>query len=236
VCSSDLYNGGASDNVNFGNNNHDTGVENMADNPADLLDPNYAYDGGFGREARHNCGPKGIADCYGNARFNTSTVIDSVDTPPYFHNHSVNTLEEAIAYYNTDEFNNSPGAVLPDGTPRKIKISSSQVTEIGLFLRTLSAIDNINIANHLIGQALEAKLTVNAKRLVRLAIADTEDGIEVLEQGAINVYPEALKKMKSALKQEQAALEALLEVDRDILLAKARLLNIEARAIMVTEL
>ena len=235
-CAGCHYNGGSLSNSTFGNPLRDTGVENMPDNPAMLLDNSVAYDGGFGRQRRTNCGPQQNAVCYGDGRFNSTTVIESVDTAPYFHNHSVSTLEEAIAFYNTDEFNSSPGSFLSDGKPRKIKLTSTQVTEIGLFLRTLSAMENIRSSDYLSRQAIDSKTVTDGRRLIKLAIADTRDAIEVMAEGAILAYPEALNKLKKALGFEQAAYESEIKTVSDALLEKASILKVNARNLMVEEL
>src|SRR5258707_10308351 len=57
-------------------------------------------DGGFGRAPN----PRGG---FGNGRFNTPVVIESADTGPFFHNNSAATIEEAVAFYNSNAFNNS---------------------------------------------------------------------------------------------------------------------------------
>jgi cytochrome c peroxidase len=52
------------------------------------------------------CGFPG--DGRGDGTFNTPPVIEAADTPPFFHNNAVATLEEAVAFYTTDTFNDSP--------------------------------------------------------------------------------------------------------------------------------
>ena len=39
--------------------------------------------------------------------FNSPPVVESADTGPFFHNHTVKDLESAIAFYGTPAFQNS---------------------------------------------------------------------------------------------------------------------------------
>ncbi|MDX1401854.1 MAG: hypothetical protein R3245_08030, partial [Kiloniellales bacterium] len=82
-------------NFNF---NFDTGVESMADAPALLTGELVPMDDGFGNP--------------GDGTFNTPTLVEAADTGPFFHNHSVETIEGAVAFYNSDAFNNSPSAAI----------------------------------------------------------------------------------------------------------------------------
>jgi cytochrome c peroxidase len=40
--------------------------------------------------------------------FNSTSVVESADTGPFFHNHTVKTLEESIAFYGTPAFQSTP--------------------------------------------------------------------------------------------------------------------------------
>ena len=77
-----------------GNLNFNTGVENLPDQPADLIGELNPPDDGAGNP--------------GNGKFNTPSLVEAADTPPFFHNNSVETLEAAVAFYNNDSFANSP--------------------------------------------------------------------------------------------------------------------------------
>ena len=45
----------------------------------------------------------------GVGRFNVPPLTEAADTAPFFHNNAIKTLEEAIAFYSSDEFFLSPG-------------------------------------------------------------------------------------------------------------------------------
>lgn len=69
----------------------------------------------------------------GNRDFNTPALIGVSRTAPYFHNHSVQTLREAVAFYNGSEFNDSPAGLLIDG----ISLLESEIDDITAFLNAL---------------------------------------------------------------------------------------------------
>ncbi|MDQ5940112.1 MAG: hypothetical protein QG557_1062, partial [Pseudomonadota bacterium] len=153
---------------------------------------------------------------YGDGRFNMTSLVEAADTAPYFHNNSVATLEEAIASYNSDAFNNSPSA-RSEGRERKIKIDSTKVTAIAAFLRTLNVMENVRSSNALDTRALGEKNTT-ANMTIKLALADTEDAIQVLEQSGYNPSPEALSALREAFVLETSALKT---TSKKTLLTKA---------------
>jgi hypothetical protein len=227
-------NAGANSSTTRKNASRDTGVENARNDPARLIDPSIAFDGGFGHEHRANCGPTGDMECFGDGRFNVPSLIEAADTAPYFHNNSVNTLEEAIAFYNTEAFNKSPGSLTSSGKDRRVKIDSTEVVAISAFLRSVNALENIRSANQLAAQARALDRDEGAE-ILKLAVAETEDAVEVLEAGVLNLYPEALKRLKAALDNAQRALRARHEFQRNALIDKALVNTQAARALMVSD-
>lgn len=228
-CKSCHNNAGANAEKTNMNGNRDSGIEYMDLHPARLVAPEIAYDGGFGKTERHECGPTKQETCYGNGRFNITSLIEAADTAPYFHNNSVTTLEEAIAFYNSDAFNKSPGAATkPDAVvnkePLNIKIDSSKVVAIASFLRAINVLENIRNSSRLDERALSEKGSA-AKATIRLAMADTEDAIQVLQQG-YNLYPEALTLLENALLLEKKGSNSAL----NLALSKKQ----DARAIIAT--
>jgi len=210
-CKGCHLNAGANSSTSLQNGNRNTGVENMPDNLLKLVWQPTPVDGGFGHTERSNCGYESNEECYGNHEFNMTTVIEAADTAPYFHNNSVSTLEEAIAFYNSQAFHASPGAAPADPNDpdsiceRCIHLEPSQVTAIALFLRTLNAMENIRSSNELDIQSTQLKRH-HRQEILKLAIADTEDAIEVLEGGTIITNPESVKLLYKALALEQRAL------------------------------
>ncbi|MFU8788274.1 MAG: hypothetical protein ACNA7G_04540 [Methylobacter sp.] len=240
-CKGCHFNAGANSSTTFANGNRDTGVENMPDDPARLVWSPAQVDGGFGQDAREDCGFGANKNCYGNGEFNMTSVIEAADTAPYFHNNSVNTLEEAIAYYNSPAFHNSPGAEPADPNDpesictRCIKLESSQVTAIALFLRTLNVMENIRSSNDLDAKALA--LFAKGQQdsgvdMVKLALAETKDAIDVMEAGKLIPYHASLKLLKQAYNHEQEALTGRNQTQllQDAVSAKTR-----ANALMLSE-
>lgn len=214
-CKGCHFNAGANSSTTLANGNRDTGVENMPDDPARLVWSPTPVDGGFGFDERDDCGFGSEHNCYGNGEFNMTTVIEAADTAPYFHNNSVNTLEEAIAFYNSRAFHNSPGAEPADPSDptsictRCIQLESTQITAIALFLRTLNVMENIRSSNDLDNKAralFAAGQKSDALDMLKLAIADTEDAIEVMEGGQLIPYHQSLRLLKQAQEYELRAL------------------------------
>lgn len=234
-CNGCHQNAGANSSTTKKNPTRDSGVENMRDQPARLVDASIPYDGGFGKEEHHariDCGPDYDQPCYGDGRFNTPSLVEAADTAPFFHNNSVSTIEEAVAYYNTDAFNNSPGSLTSSGKNRHVKLDSSQVVAVAMFLRTINALENIRSSNRMDLQA-QSLSDRSATDIIRLAAADTKDAIEVLTEGTLIVYPEALTHLRQALKLERNAASGRAKGQRNELLARAVQLKEKARDSMV---
>jgi hypothetical protein len=119
-----------------GNSNFNTGVENLPDPTGDFSQP----DDGLGITPA------------GDGTFNTPSLVEAADTGPFFHNNSVDTIEGAVGFYNTDAFNNSPsGQFLSGGTGRGIALDPTEVKAVAAFLRAINALDNIRELNKLLG-------------------------------------------------------------------------------------
>ena len=235
-CNGCHSNAGAISSTTNANPTRDTGVEFMKDQPAVLMDPTVPRDGGIGVEDKKGwCSDNDPeTPCsYGEQRFNTPSLIEAADTAPFFHNNSVSTLEEAVAFYNTDEFNLSPGHLTSSGADRTVKISSSQVVAVSLFLRTINVLENIRSSNKLDDQA-KLLNAANGKEITKLAMADTEDAIQVLSEAQLWPYPEALSKLQTAYNLEYSASLVQLPALRNPLLTKAKALKLEADALIVT--
>lgn len=195
-CSACHSNAGA--NVAGGANfNFDTGVENLPDTPGEVVteavgDPNLADvrpDDGFGNP--------------GNGTFNTPPVIEAADTGPFFHNNSIETIEGSVEFYTSEAFDNSPAGqflknVLNGGDTGgfSIRLESTGVIAIAAFLRALNVLENIRSAAESTEFALHVYKSRKANALIKLAIADVEDAIQVLDGG--NLHPEAQRLLRRA--------------------------------------
>jgi hypothetical protein len=202
-CSVCHANAGA--NAAFGggtNFNFNTGVENQPDPPGELilragnldLTPGITSnilprDGGFGRTSGE--GPDGSG--FGNATFNTPPLVEAADTPPFFHDNSIDTIEGAVAFYNSRSFADSPsGALAP------INLQATQVEAVAAFLRVINALDNIREAS----EAARAARTVSGRpqasnQLLKQAIRDAEDAMGVLAPRGL--HPAAVKSLDRAI-------------------------------------
>jgi hypothetical protein len=177
-------------NANLGgitNANFNTGVEDLPDQPARLVNKNIPRDDGFGRP--------------GDGTFNTPPLVEAAETGPFFHNNAIETLEGAVAFYNGDSFKNSPsGQFLARTDPNgvAIKLDATQVVAVAAFLRVINSLENIRQSIEL----LEASLNKNSPdgrrpaQLLDQAARETTDSIRVLESGGL--HPEAVAQLKEA--------------------------------------
>ncbi|MFM8330565.1 MAG: hypothetical protein ACKN9T_02650 [Candidatus Methylumidiphilus sp.] len=223
---------GARSSTTFSNPTRNTGVENFKIHPARLVKPDLAYDGGFG-VAASVCGPSGQT-CYGDGRFNTMPLIEAADTPPYFHNNSVSTLEEAIASYNSDAFNQSPGALTAKLADRKVKLDATQVVAVASFLRAINAVENIRLSNRLDGQARQVANNASARELAKLAQEENQDAIQVLKEGVLGAFGNAVKKLEQASYYQTLAQLAPAQTLRNALLQQAITAKKQAKALIAS--
>jgi mono/diheme cytochrome c family protein len=216
-CSRCHVNGGA--NADFGagslgNDNFDTGVESFAPQPPRPPGQVIPPDGGFGRDPR----PSGLG--FGNGQFNTPPLVEAADTPPFFHNNSVQTIEDAVAFYNSAAFNNSSGAIVAGGN---INLTPPQVTQVAAFLRVLNALENIRSATEMLGDA--QSLTTEPAlltRLLALASKDLGDAIKVLDDAGL--HPDAVSLLRDA--QTAAGQQLIAIALTDALAARALLIDL----------
>lgn len=179
-----------------GNLNFNTGVEELPDQPADLTGELIPEDDGFGIP--------------GNGEFNTPSLVESADTPPFFHNNSVNTLEGAIAFYTGDAFNNSPaGQLVLNATGSGITLDATEVEAIAAFLRVINVLENIRQSKVNLHSYADRDFLGNIeyKRLPEHALEESKDAIKVLEEGrlhpaAIDYLNEACEIISKALRSK----------------------------------
>jgi hypothetical protein len=190
-------NAGATTSVTPGgtNDNFATGVEQLVDAPGDLVDPaNTPPDGGFGTQPG--------ASGFGNGTFNTPPLVEAPDTSPFFHNNAVNTIEEAVGFFNSAAFNSSPsGQFLArnDTGGIGIQLEATQVQAVAAFLRVLNALENIRAAGEIQTFVLDVRGHDVARSLLKLAIKDQHDAIQVLEGAAL--HPDAVRYLQKASEQ-----------------------------------
>jgi len=197
-------NGGA----NFENNvniNGDTGVEAIINQPARLVDSTIPMDGGFGTDP--NGGRDNISNfdgSFGNRKFNITSVIEAADTAPFFHNNALISLESAVNFYNSDAFNQATdgGAAAEVGI---IDLEATEVQAITAFLRVINALENIRWSNSILSRVKNSSIQ-RGRELLAVAIANSQDAIDVLEEGKI-LHHDAIKRLRQAVKMEKRAMK-----------------------------
>ncbi|MGH9362669.1 MAG: hypothetical protein ACRD2T_12210, partial [Thermoanaerobaculia bacterium] len=222
------------------NRNFNTGVETVV-NPARAVE-NFPFDGGFGAAVNPNrdCDGDLVLDCFGDGTFNTPPLIESADTDTFFHNNTSATIEDAVAFYVSSNFTNSPSgqAIGP------IILNQTQINEIGAFLRVINASFNIDIAvqRNTAAITLEnnsggggpgvprcsevgaecgtdgVRETVNAE--LSLANAEALDAIEVLT--ARSLHPDAVTLLQSAIAKNNSAINEFASNKRKQLMQQAK--------------
>ncbi|MGH6952078.1 MAG: c-type cytochrome, partial [Vitreimonas sp.] len=170
--------------ADVGNRNFNTGVEDLPDIPSHVLgDPRPPRDDGFGIP--------------GDGTFNTPPLVEAADTAPFFHNNARATIEQAVAFYNSDAFNNSPS-----GRAGRIALTDTQVNDIAAFLRALNALENIRQSEAYVRTARERGYGGGAENL-RLAREEIQDAIEVL--AAVGLHADAVADLNQAMRNASPA-------------------------------
>ncbi|MFL6192573.1 MAG: hypothetical protein ACJ75H_00270 [Thermoanaerobaculia bacterium] len=231
-------NGGA--NVSAGtNNNFNTGVERFP-NPARNVQ-SFPFDGGFGATAPFDCDGDGTADCFGDGTFNATPLIEAADTPPFFHNHIANTIEDAVAFFNSPQFQASPAGQFIGG----ISLSAQQQDDVADFLRVINAGFNLAIsiqrndaAISLENQSIDPDFSPSApcaveadcnsidgkvetvNELLRLSNLEIQDAIDDLEPKGL--HADAVTLLRTAISQNNQAIAGSSSKTRKSLMSSAR--------------
>ncbi|MGH8564709.1 MAG: hypothetical protein ACREXW_11740 [Gammaproteobacteria bacterium] len=184
-------NAGANANLgagDLGNIRFDTGVEALLDPPAGLTGEAVPPDGGSGAS------PNPIPQLgFGDGSFNIPPLVEAADTPPFFHNNAIATLEGAVAFYNSDAFNNSRGARQIGGG---IHLDTTQVEAVAAFLRVINALDNIDGAIRLQRSALKSRNAARRARFAARSAGEIADAIDVLAPAGL--HPDAVTLLDKA--------------------------------------
>ena len=217
------FNAGASDfffpnqNANF-----NTNVEQLPSQPADLVIPaqKNPADGGFGGGAP----PPGVFGI-GNGTFNTPVLVEAADTAPFFHSNVVSTIEDAVNFYNSSQFNNAPGFGPNVGG---IRLEATEVAAVAAFLRVINALENIRSAVNIETRARNAKFLNDSVDLLKLSISELDDALTVLRGGGL--HPEAQVKLRRAIELDQEAMVTNSRSARQALIDQAIALKNSARS------
>ncbi len=170
-------------------------VEELIDQAPDVIveavnDPSVTnpHDDGFGT---------------GTSLFNAPPVIESIDNPPFFHGHQINTVEGAVAFYASTRHLRD-GEVLPPIVP----LNGAQVINVARFMRVMGADFNAKSAITLLKKARKFRSSQKAfKRTnIKLAIAEIKDAVELLVAvqlhfaDAVPLLREARRTLEDALR------------------------------------
>ena len=208
--------------------NVDTGVRLLANAPACLPSAPYPpapADGGLGVEpgTATLCGT--ARPSFGNGRFNTPSVIEAADTPPFFHNNGAATIEDAVRFYTGDAFAASPAGQGQAPAGGRFVLSAEEIVAVAAFLRAINALDNIDSASRVLAGAIRRPTYLSVLRSP--ARHDIDDAIEVLTRGPRTLYPDrgpvlALLSARTRIDRGQLA-EARRDLARaSALIARAR--------------
>jgi hypothetical protein len=211
-------------NSNLENNNFDTGVERAPD-PSQTTEA-HPHDGGFGIAAR-DCDGDGINDCFGDGSFNAPPLIEAADTEPFFHNNNAATIEDAVTFFTTQAFAQSPAGQVGGGA---IPLTTADIDNIGSFLRVLNAAFNSSLSIQRNNAALTLenssgtvtdtagkRQTVNT--LLSLANAEALDAIEVLSEKGL--HSDAVTLLNSAISKNNSAIAETSSTRRKALISGA---------------
>jgi hypothetical protein len=67
-------------------------------------------------------------------------LVEAADTAPFFHSNVVSTIEDAVNFYNSSQFNNAPGFGPNVGG---IRLEATEVAAVAGFLRVINALENM---------------------------------------------------------------------------------------------
>jgi cytochrome c peroxidase len=213
-------NGGATNNGTT-NPNFDTGVESLPAQPADIIDPDHnPPDGGFG-QAANSFG-------FGDSKFNTPPLVEAADTGPFFHNNAVETIEEAVNFYNSDAFTASAsGAGPPVGA---INLAATEVVAVAAFLRVLNANENVRQSTAEGALATGATIADGRAHLTQ-SLEELADAVDVLRAGKL--HPHAVNHLIQAAALDALALAQTSTSHRNALIAQSKQKKAAAQSDMI---
>jgi cytochrome c peroxidase len=134
--------------------------------------PTFPFDDGFE-------GPRPVATPQqGDGSFNVQPLIEAADTAPFFHNGAKATIEDAVTFYTTPDFANSPSGFV-------ITLSPTQIANIGAFLRVLNAAENIRQVRKRATFVRDNRSSGNTQ-ILTIALRDVQDAINDLQQKNLN--------------------------------------------------
>ena len=141
--------------------------------------------------------------------FNSPPLVESADTGPFFHNHTIADLESAVAFYGTPAFQGSiAGRSVIGGVPVQISADPNdpEVQAIAAFLRVLNALENIRSSINVAERGRRMTRAADQRELAGLSLAETIDAMQVLSEGSLarQIEPVILSARARLLAARQA--------------------------------
>ena len=202
-CGACHHNAGSNQPDGFGANRN-TGTQRHPNAPACRAPGQAPFDNGFGATPETTvtlCGQ--TLRAFGDGRFNSQSLVEAADTPPFFHNNIVDTIEEAVDFYTTDIFS----------VDRAFVLSKTQINQVAAFLRAINAIDNIASAQRSLNVGVgRPSLPATHKSD---ALRDIKDAINVLTKGPTSLFAStrAVDSLRAAITKVERGLITPARVD-----------------------
>ena len=202
-----------------------TRIELVANPPAYLLVPGvFVVDGGFGKPpALSPTIPPRIPTPkpgFGDGTFKAPPLIEATITSPNFHNNSAPTIEAAISFFASPEFNN-PKVI--------INLNQDKATGIAVFLRSIGSMELMDRSVQNDTSAIASDDPLLGQSLIAIAIKNTSDAIKILKEGTYNLYPSVQSQLVTVSSLQWEALHTANLNTRNSLLQQAdtSLINIK---------
>ncbi len=151
------------------------------------LTPDFPVDDGFLSPRPVDPATGQAPPLLGTGSFNVQPVIEAADSGPFFHNHEIKTIEQAVNFYTTDAFRTAPHGF-------DIQLSSTEVDQIANFLRVMNAAENVRQVRKRTQFVRDNRASGNAD-LLKIAIADTQDAVDDLLPKNLN--PAAVQALQT---------------------------------------
>jgi len=176
------HSGAGANSSNGLGSNRATGANLAPNAPACLVPGEAPLDGGFGATPVTMvsiCGQN--LPMRGDEKFNTPSLIEAADTPPFFHNNIAATIEDSVRFYTSLAFGDSA-----DGNNRTFVLSDTQIDQIAGFLRAINTVDNIASAHRSLAGAVARPGAAASPK--DMALRDIDDAIDVLTKGPRRLF------------------------------------------------
>jgi hypothetical protein len=195
------------------NLNINTNVEDAPNHPA--RQPPFApfpEDGGFGKSLNSN-------GTFGNLTFNIASVVEAADTPPFFHNNLVDTLENVVEFYESTAFNN------PRAANAQFNFTVAQRNDIADFMRGINGLQNVDVAKRELQEILSNQGDPRQEQDTRLltAFEEANDTITVFVDGGEgpSIFQVAITRLNEARNLISQALQTSNASQRRTLIQQA---------------